>query len=75
MQWSVFCRRCISPPTSQYFINYFLHCRFTVAVVIDKVQYESAIGKTKKQAKAQAAVLAWNTIEQEKKVSGGVPTD
>ncbi|XP_060548402.1 interferon-induced, double-stranded RNA-activated protein kinase [Pantherophis guttatus] len=39
---------------------------FTVAVVIGKVQYESAIGKTKKQAKAQAAVLAWNTIQKQK---------
>ncbi|XP_026551182.1 interferon-induced, double-stranded RNA-activated protein kinase [Pseudonaja textilis] len=48
---------------------------FTVAVVIDKVQYESATGKTKKEARALAAVLAWNTIQEQKKVSGGVPTD
>ncbi|ETE65568.1 hypothetical protein L345_08659, partial [Ophiophagus hannah] len=40
---------------------------FTVAVVIDKVQYESATGKTKKEARALAAVLAWNTIQEQKK--------
>ncbi|XP_026525116.1 interferon-induced, double-stranded RNA-activated protein kinase [Notechis scutatus] len=40
---------------------------FTVAVFIDKVQYESATGKTKKEAKALAAVLAWNTIQEQKK--------
>ncbi|XP_058020440.1 interferon-induced, double-stranded RNA-activated protein kinase [Ahaetulla prasina] len=40
---------------------------FTIAVAIGKDQYESAIGKTKKAAKALAAVLAWNTIQEQKK--------
>uniref|UniRef100_A0A8C6V7Z8 non-specific serine/threonine protein kinase n=1 Tax=Naja naja TaxID=35670 RepID=A0A8C6V7Z8_NAJNA len=43
------------------------HDQFTVAVVVDKVQYESATGKTKKEARALAAVLAWNTIQEQKK--------
>ncbi|KAM6464626.1 interferon-induced, double-stranded RNA-activated protein kinase isoform 2-T3 [Liasis olivaceus] len=40
---------------------------FTVAVVIDKVQYSPASGKSKKEAKAHAATLAWNTIAKQKK--------
>ncbi|XP_063161740.1 interferon-induced, double-stranded RNA-activated protein kinase [Candoia aspera] len=40
---------------------------FTVAVVIDKNRYSQASGKSKKEAKAHAAELAWNAIEREKK--------
>uniref|UniRef100_A0A803T8K8 Eukaryotic translation initiation factor 2 alpha kinase 2 n=1 Tax=Anolis carolinensis TaxID=28377 RepID=A0A803T8K8_ANOCA len=36
---------------------------FTVAVQIDKIQYRQCEGKTKKEAKAHAAVLAWESIE------------
>ncbi|XP_007435907.1 interferon-induced, double-stranded RNA-activated protein kinase [Python bivittatus] len=40
---------------------------FTVAVVIDMIQYSPASGKSKKEAKAVAAKLAWDAIEKQKK--------
>ncbi|XP_034964171.1 interferon-induced, double-stranded RNA-activated protein kinase isoform X2 [Zootoca vivipara] len=38
---------------------------FTVAVEIDGKQFSQATGKTKKEAKDQAAFLAWESIQQE----------
>uniref|UniRef100_A0A0F7Z9Y3 non-specific serine/threonine protein kinase n=1 Tax=Crotalus adamanteus TaxID=8729 RepID=A0A0F7Z9Y3_CROAD len=40
---------------------------FTVAVVIDKVQYSLGTGKSKKEARGLAAVSAWRTIQKQKK--------
>nr|XP_060609965.1 interferon-induced, double-stranded RNA-activated protein kinase [Anolis sagrei ordinatus] len=40
---------------------------FTEAVQIDRRQYSPCEGKTKKEAKAHAAALAWETIESENK--------
>ncbi|XP_015671474.1 interferon-induced, double-stranded RNA-activated protein kinase [Protobothrops mucrosquamatus] len=40
---------------------------FTVAVVIDKVQYSPGTGKSKKEAKCLAAVSAWRTIQNQNK--------
>ncbi|XP_053159248.1 interferon-induced, double-stranded RNA-activated protein kinase isoform X2 [Hemicordylus capensis] len=39
--------------------------RFTVMVVIDNRNYRPATGKTKKDARYNAAELAWETIQQE----------
>ncbi|XP_070590232.1 interferon-induced, double-stranded RNA-activated protein kinase [Erythrolamprus reginae] len=36
---------------------------FTIAIVINKVQYEPATGKSKKEAKTKAGVLAWKAIQ------------
>nr|XP_056709328.1 interferon-induced, double-stranded RNA-activated protein kinase [Euleptes europaea] len=40
---------------------------FTVMVVIDNREYPPAMGKSKKDARSQAAKLAWDVIQQENK--------
>lgn len=47
------------------FQKIFLHCRFTVVVKINDVEYGTGTGKNKKEAKAVAAKNSWEMIEKQ----------
>lgn len=47
------------------FLKSFLHCRFTVVVKIDDVEYARGTGKNKRDARAVAAKESWEMIEKQ----------